>query len=77
MVIVSDDNAPPSRWKIGRIVETFPGKDGLVRMVDVSCGGYILKRPIHKLGLLPIIDNEIENKVEQIQPFNAGKNVKN
>lgn len=73
VVIVSDDNAPPSRWKIGRIVEAFPGKDGLVRTVDVSCGGHILKRPIHKLGLLPIIDNE----VEQVQPFNAGENVEN
>lgn len=73
IVIVSDDNAPPSHWKIGKIVKAFPGKDGLVRVVDVSCSGNILKRPIHKLGLLPILENEIE----QMQPFKAGENVKN
>lgn len=71
VVIVSDDNAPPSRWKLGRITGTYPGKDGLIRVVDVMCSGHILKRPIHRLGLLPIADNEIE----RMQPFNAGENV--
>lgn len=71
IVIVSDDNAPPSHWKLGRIVETFPGGDQLVRVVDVLCNGTILKRPIHRLGMLPILDNEVDPD----HPFNAGEDV--
>lgn len=58
VVIISDDNTPPSRWAIGRIVAVYPGKDNLIRTVDVKCNNSVLKRPIHRLGLLPTLDNE-------------------
>lgn len=57
IVVVSDDNLPPSRWPIGRITAVYPAKDGLIRTVDVLCHGSTLKRPIHRLGMLPILDN--------------------
>lgn len=69
-VLISEDNAPPSQWKLGTITAVYPGKDELVRTVDVKTvqlSGHnaadaivsytTLKRPIHKLGLLPFIDN--------------------
>ena len=65
VVIVCDDNLPRSRWRLGRVVETFPSKDGLVRSVRLSMGSIsldktrrptsppcFLNRPIHKLVLL-------------------------
>lgn len=68
IVLVTEDDAPPSCWSLGRIVEVFKGKDGLVRAVNVRFKGKIFRRSIHKLSLLPIADNEIkeaENKIEE------------
>ena len=38
VVIICDDNLPRSRWRLGRVVETFPSKDGLVHSVRLSMG---------------------------------------
>lgn len=54
MVLIREDNLPPSKWSIGRIIETLPGKDGLVRSVRVKTPYGIYQRPITKLGRLPI-----------------------
>ncbi len=37
---------------MGLILKTYPGKDGLVRTVDVKTAITVLKRPIAKLALL-------------------------
>lgn len=58
IVIISDDNTPPSRWLLGRITNVYPDSEGLIRIVDVKCKNTVIKRPIHRLGLLPIIDND-------------------
>lgn len=66
IVLIAEDNVPPSRWVAGRIIGTYPGKDGLVRVADVKlANGTILKRPIHKLGLLPLPDNELVEQTAQ------------
>ena len=65
VVIVCDDDLPRSRWRLGRVVETFPSKDGLVCSVRLSMGSRsldktgrptsppcFLNRPIHKVVLL-------------------------
>lgn len=59
IVLISEDNLPPSRWLIGKITAVYPAKDGLIRTVDVQCGKSKFRRPIHKLGLLPIPENEL------------------
>lgn len=58
IVLVSEDNEIPAQWSLGRITNIFHGSDGLVRVADVYCRSKTLRRPIHKLSLLPIIDNE-------------------
>ena len=52
VVLVAEPNQPRGVWPLGRIVSTYPGKDGMVRAVTVrtQCGEY--KRPITKLCLL-------------------------
>lgn len=52
VVIVIDPDARRGDWKVGRILRTYPGADGLVRVVDVKVGDKILKRPITKLSPL-------------------------
>ncbi|XP_025192629.1 uncharacterized protein LOC112592689, partial [Melanaphis sacchari] len=54
IAIIRDENAPPTKWKLGRVVNVHPGKDGVVRVVTMRLGsGAELKRPIVKLCLLP------------------------
>lgn len=60
VVLIKEDNIPPTKWLYGRIVKVFPGKDGLVRVAEVRCKDTVLSRPIHKLCLLPIVDNQAE-----------------
>lgn len=54
MVVVKDDRLPPNKWKLGRIMDTHPGADGLVRVVTVrtECGTY--KRSISEICKLPV-----------------------
>ena len=56
VVVVIDPDAKRRDWKVGRIVRTYPGADGLVRVVDVKVGDKILKRPISKLSPLEMQD---------------------
>lgn len=58
IVVVSDDRCPPSRWPLGKISAVYPARDGLVRVVDVKINGKTFKRPIHRLGVIPIQENE-------------------
>lgn len=72
IVLVSEDNLPPSQWAFGKIVGVHPGKDDLVRSVEVKCGKTVLRRPVHKLALLPIPENE---SLELLEKAQRGENV--
>eukprot|EP00745_Piridium_sociabile_P034425 TRINITY_DN59143_c0_g1_i2.p1 TRINITY_DN59143_c0_g1~~TRINITY_DN59143_c0_g1_i2.p1 ORF type:complete len:133 (-),score=7.56 TRINITY_DN59143_c0_g1_i2:298-696(-) len=65
VVIVHDPNEFRSDWKVGRIVETFPGVDGLVRSAKMliatsaldargrrSSSSAFMIRPVHKITIL-------------------------
>lgn len=54
VVLVEDTNLPPQQWKLGKVVQTYPGDDGMVRVVDVKVGNTIFRRPITKISVLPI-----------------------
>lgn len=58
LVLIKEDNVAPSHWIMGRVKETYPAPDGLVRsaMVSTIYGDY--KRPITKLGVLLNETNE-------------------
>lgn len=56
IVIVMDDNCPRNSWPLGRVLETYPGSDGLVRSVKLATRTGTLTRPIHKLCLLEPVD---------------------
>lgn len=56
LVLVIEDNLPPSRWIMGRVLETHAGTDGMVRVATIRCNNSTIKRPIAKLALLPTFD---------------------
>ncbi|XP_054088377.1 uncharacterized protein LOC114805171 [Zeugodacus cucurbitae] len=49
MVIIHEDNIPPQKWHIGRVIKCLPGKDSK----NNEGKGRGIRRPIHKLALLP------------------------
>lgn len=55
MVLIKEDDLPPSRWLYGIITDKHPGLDNLTRVVSLRCkGNTIIKRPISKLCILPV-----------------------
>lgn len=56
LVLIIEDNLPPSRWALGRVFKTHPGADGCIRVVTLKCKNGMVKRPLAKLALLPAIN---------------------
>lgn len=68
-VIVKENNLPPNAWCVARIIETFPGKDNLVRTVKIRTAKTDLIRPVQNLVRLPILDED------QMKRFPATENI--
>ncbi|XP_076549204.1 uncharacterized protein LOC143306713 [Osmia lignaria lignaria] len=54
LVVIKEDNLPPLRWKLGRIVATHPGPDGITRVATIKTDTGECKRCVKKLCPLPI-----------------------
>lgn len=52
IVLVKDVDLPRNQWPLGRVIESNPDEDGLVRRVKVKLQSDILERTVHKLVLL-------------------------
>ncbi|KAJ8963855.1 hypothetical protein NQ317_010753 [Molorchus minor] len=48
VVVIKQDGTPPFTWPLGIIEDTFPGKDGIVRVVSVRTKQGSFKRPVVK-----------------------------
>ena len=54
ILLVLDDTVPRGRWPLGRVVAVYPGKDGVVRVVDVQVNGKVYRRSVHRLVPLDV-----------------------
>lgn len=54
IVLLHDDNLPPLQWRLGRVIEIYPGHDGIIRTVRVKTTTGELTRTVKKLALLPV-----------------------
>lgn len=52
VVVIMDPSAPRGSWPLGKVLEVFPDKSGLVRSVNLQTKNNVIKRPITKLCLL-------------------------
>lgn len=68
LVLIKDENSPPSHWKLARVVELAPSNDGLVRNEFVKTERGAFKRPVQKLVLLPV---EPTNEPEAVAAPNS------
>jgi hypothetical protein len=66
MVLIKNELQPPQMWKLGRVISLSPGSDGIVRVVTLRTSDGELKRPIVKLCLLPVNnqDTNMQSKSE-------------
>ena len=55
LVLVREDNTTPLQWPTAVIQETYPGKDGIVRVVTMKTPKGLFKRPKTKICPLPCI----------------------
>ena len=52
MVVLKEDGAFRNKWPLGRIIQTYPGKDGHVRVALVKTAVGTYRRPVVKLAPL-------------------------
>lgn len=72
LVIIVEDGIRNS-WVRGKVLRTYPGKDGRVRAADVQTSGGVLQRPASKLAVLDIAGNGItEGSLQQYGSGNVG-----
>lgn len=74
LVLIKEDRKFTGKLPMGRVLETHEGKDGLVRVVTLKVQEGILKRPIAKLALLPINEQEqVQEPEKQSSSINTRK----
>ncbi|XP_076385707.1 uncharacterized protein LOC105663446 [Megachile rotundata] len=54
MVLIKDDNVPPLKWRVGRILELHPRADNITRVVSIKAAEGVIKRPLTKICILPV-----------------------
>lgn len=59
LVLLQEDNLPPMKWKLGRVITLHTGQDGLVRQVTIKTATGNFKRAITRLAVLPIETSQI------------------
>ena len=52
MVLVKDDNLTRLQWKLGRVIEVYAGRDGVVRSAKTKLSEATLIRSANKLYIL-------------------------
>ena len=52
-VLTVDPNKNRREWKTGRVIDVYPGRDGLVRVVKIRTDEGDFKRPIRRVCVLP------------------------
>lgn len=54
LVVIKDDNTPPLHWPLGRIIATYPGRDGVTRVADIRTASGMARRAFPKI--CPLLD---------------------
>ncbi|XP_028323877.1 uncharacterized protein LOC114476498 [Gouania willdenowi] len=63
VVLDMDEQAPRSKWKLARVLETVSGKDGLVRRVKISLGENKLDNKGQRSSKLSVVERPVQKLV--------------
>ena len=61
MVLVEADDRPRLQWPLGIVTQAFPGRDGLVRSVEVKIGSGKLTRSVQRIHDLEIMTSGLDD----------------
>lgn len=59
LVLVKDDNLPPSMWRLGRVISLKRGTDGISRVASIRTADGTITRAIIRLCPLPVVSGEL------------------
>ncbi|XP_011859693.1 PREDICTED: uncharacterized protein LOC105557134 [Vollenhovia emeryi] len=81
VVLVGDECNKRIEWPLGRVLELFPGKDGVVRVVRLRTARGLLVRPVQKLYHLEVdtdMEQEELNKIydKRINSKSTNRNIR-
>ncbi|XP_063994589.1 uncharacterized protein LOC135172476 [Diachasmimorpha longicaudata] len=62
LVLISNEQEPPTRWPLARVIRIHPGRDNLTRIVTLWKGNKETQRAIHRLVPLPINGDLLEGQ---------------
>ncbi|XP_055903018.1 uncharacterized protein LOC129939152 [Eupeodes corollae] len=63
LVFVCEIDSPRSQWLRGKVTETYPGKDGVIRTVEVTTANKTkFRRPVSRLAVLDVEQHCSESK---------------
>lgn len=79
-IVLVQAERPRDLWPLGKIVQLYPDKDNIVRVVDVLCGGRVSKRTVDKLVPLEVGDVGagsqetliVDSEVAPVSPLSSG-----
>lgn len=64
LVVIKEEDLPPTKWLLGKIKLLHPGADNLTRVVTIQCkGNHELKRPLSKIILMPTEATETSQSI--------------
>ena len=70
IVLIRNDLLPPSKWELGRVIECFPGKDNIVRVVKIQTAKLTFTRAVNKICLLPVRSTQ-EMEAYELRPLDV------
>ncbi|CAH1993892.1 unnamed protein product [Acanthoscelides obtectus] len=71
LVLMKDDNAPPAKWRLGRVIQLSPGTDGVPRVASLKTENGMTSRAINRLVPLPVVhpqDSHVRGISKETRP---------
>ncbi|XP_049865132.1 uncharacterized protein LOC126366187 [Pectinophora gossypiella] len=62
LVIFKDKTLPPMKWKLGRVIKLYPGKDGVCRIADFRTQRGVERRALNKVCPLLQGDDDVSDE---------------
>jgi len=69
LVLIKDNNLPPSHWQRGRVIDIHLGNDGVIRVATVQTIAVQVKRAVRLLCPLHTVENACEVRYLQYKKY--------
>ena len=73
VVIMQDGTVVRGKWRVGRVIEVFPGKDDKVRNVKIRTAAGEYARPVQKLQ--SFIQQKVMKNEDKVFPLSGAEDV--